>query len=646
MTMVALQLILVHVAALQHAAAALHREHHHSGGGLTSAVMDSIISKLPPVTPPPNSGLRDGKQLMRTVHLTGAYQADVPLILPSYTRLVLDGSIDALPYKLSWTPGSAGAPNQTASMVSVKGGKMVSVEGGQWSCARWNSSAAKGNTSDVTAIFFDSTSFSFIRNLQIRACGGYSGGNNSASIGVARLGYVSGNIRISGGQSNVVENVDSGYSSNRGIWVQSEKVVISGGSYHHNDADGIDLDSSSSHNVIHNAMFFMNARCGIFLEFSASCNTIVGNKMWSNHEASACTGEYAGSTQTHNVLIANVLGPSDYPAGCPLAQRPCPSYCPVNDSCSQVVGLPCGTCHYIDQKDYSARGMTIGASHGTIAVLNNLGGSDNAASGGSVVDALVALNFNGSLDTSDRTPNTSTYAFNPGANTTRMIEDAGPTSSFTGFEREHHHSGGGLTSAVMDSIISKLPPVKPATSGVHDGDNLMHTVHLTGAYQADVPLILPSYTRLVLDGSIEALPYKLSWTPGSAGTPNMTAAIVSVSNATMVSVEGGQWSCANWNSSAAKGNTSDVTAIFFEQTSFSFIRHLKITSCGGYSGGPVIYNYTTKTYTNSNSSASIGIGRPGYTSGNIRVHGGQSNVIEGVESSYSRCVMPRRAVYQ
>ena len=57
----------------------------------------------------------------------------------------------------------------------------------------------------------------------------------------------------------MIENVDSGYSSNRGIWVQSQKLVVSGGSYHHNDADGIDLDSSSSHNMVYNASFFMNS---------------------------------------------------------------------------------------------------------------------------------------------------------------------------------------------------------------------------------------------------------------------------------------------------------------------------------------------------------------------------------------------------
>ena len=38
-----------------------------------------------------------------------------------------------------------------------------------------------------------------------------------------------------GGGSNVVENVESSYSWNRGIWVQSQKLVVSGGKYHHND---------------------------------------------------------------------------------------------------------------------------------------------------------------------------------------------------------------------------------------------------------------------------------------------------------------------------------------------------------------------------------------------------------------------------
>ena len=70
-------------------AAVAAEEHTHRGGGLTSGVMASIISKLPPVTTNSSGGLYDGKQLMRTVRLSGDYQADVPLLLPSFTCIAL-----------------------------------------------------------------------------------------------------------------------------------------------------------------------------------------------------------------------------------------------------------------------------------------------------------------------------------------------------------------------------------------------------------------------------------------------------------------------------------------------------------------------------------------------------------------------------
>ena len=153
------------------------------------------------------------------------------------------------------------------------------------------------------------------------------------------------------------------------------------------------------------------------MEFSASYNTVVGNHFYSNHFNGVGTGSLPAS-QTYNVILANVLGPSDYPAGCPENKRPCPSFCPVNDTCQEVVGLPCGTCHYIDQKGYDGgAGMGIGSTKGIIAVLNDLGGSNNAAGGRDVHNALVALNFNGSIDNSDTSPNTSAYSFNPGAKT-------------------------------------------------------------------------------------------------------------------------------------------------------------------------------------------------------------------------------------
>jgi hypothetical protein len=603
-------------------------EYQHSGGGLTSVVQASIIDQLPPVTPP-TTGVRSG-ELMRTVRLSGSYQADAPLILPSYTRLVLDGSIDALPYKLGWTNESAGPANQTASMVSVKDAQMVSVEGGTWSCASWNSSAAQGNTTTVTAIYFDSTSFSFIRNLKISSCGGYSGGNNSGTFSIGRKYYTSGNIRVSGGSSNVISNVESSFSQSRGIWVQTSKLVVTGGSYHHNNADGIDLDSGSSHCTIHNISAFMNGRMGVFMEFNSAYNAIIGNALYANHFDGVSPGSDTADSPLimYNVLLANVLGPSAYPAGCPVADRPCPSYCPVNDSCVTSVGLPCGTCHYIDSKGYQGYGFGTSFSSGTIAVLNDLGGSTSGATNGRVQEALIALNSNGTIDCSGMVkdaPNASSsaFSFNPDANSV----------SISGARAEFSHRGGGLTSVVQASIIDQLPPVTPPTTGVRSGE-LMRTVRLSGSYQADAPLILPSYTRLVLDGSISALPYKLSWTPGSAGIANMTAAMVSEKDAQMVSVEGGRWSCANWNSSAAQGNTSDVTAVYFENTSFSFIRNLNVSSCGMYSGGPAVYNYSLKKLIG-NDSATIGIGKQAYSCGNIHIHAGHSNVIENVHSSYS-----------
>ena len=336
---------------------------------------------------------------------------------------------------------------------------------------------------------------------------------------------------------------------------------------------------------------------------------VIENTLTDNHMEGISSGANLGHEQTHNVLMANVLGPNNYPAGCPVAKRPCPSFCPVNATCSP---LPCGWCHYVDQKTYETHthGFTIGGSSwarresGTIAILNDLGGGSGGAGDGRVDQVLVALNSNGVIDNTgvaDDGPNvnSSLFSFNPDAHGPHGA-DAGAGGS------EFRHRGGGLTSDVMASIISKLPPVTTNSSGVRDARQLMRTVRLSGDYQADVPLLLPSFTRLVLDGTITAVPYKLSWTPGSAGDPNTTAAIVSAKGAQMVSVEGGSWSCAGWNSSASQGNATDVTAIYFDDTSFSFIRNLTISHCGMYSGEP---------YPASNESASIGIGRTGYCSG-------------------------------
>lgn len=122
-------------------------------------------------------------------------------------------------------------------------------------------------------------------------------------------------------------------------------------------------------------------------------------------------------TQSYNLVIGNVLGPSNFPPGCPLDKRPCPSFCPVPDSCAESVGLPCGTCHYTDKADYQAHGFGIGSSVGVATVFNNLGGSVNNAGGRLVKNALVALNVNGTINNSGNFANTSVFSFNPDLDT-------------------------------------------------------------------------------------------------------------------------------------------------------------------------------------------------------------------------------------
>ena len=156
------------------------------------------------------------------------------------------------------------------------------------------------------------------------------------------------------------------------------------------------------------------------MEFSASFNTIVGNRFHSNHFSGVGTGTGHTAVQHYNIILANILGQADYPVGCPEEKRPCPSYCPVNDTCQDTIGLPCGECHYVDQKDYSAQGMAFSGSQNLIAVLNDLGGSSSSG-GVRVANALVALNYNGSVDNSGTGPNTSTFSFNPEANNTAVV---------------------------------------------------------------------------------------------------------------------------------------------------------------------------------------------------------------------------------
>lgn len=160
----------------------------------------------------------------------------------------------------------------------------------------------------------------------------------------------------------------------------------------------------------------MNARMGIFMEFTSGFNVIVDSDLSANHDSGVTTGS-ASWGPTYNVLIGNTFGPG-YPAGCPLSERPCPSYCPVPSR------FPC---HYTDGAGYTASGFAVSGSEGSIAVLNDLGGSTNGARTGRVVDALIALNWNGTVDNSGATrgkaANTSVFSWNPDAKTSNVAAE-------------------------------------------------------------------------------------------------------------------------------------------------------------------------------------------------------------------------------
>lgn len=181
------------------------------------------------------------------------------------------------------------------------------------------------------------------------------------------------------------------------------------------------------------------------------------------------------------------------------------------------------------------------------------------------------------------------------------------------------HTGGGLISEVMETIISKLPFIPRPNATVINGTKLMRQVHLHGDYKADVTLVLPSYVTVFLEGTLTPT-MKLA---GTDDMPqgNLMAAMVLGSKADMLGFEGvGQGAvldCSGWNSTNTTTNTSSLTGIWFNSVLGAWVRNVTIKNCGmGAPAGP----------------------RPMYGSGNIRIADCFGTAIVDVESfgSYNR----------
>jgi parallel beta-helix repeat protein len=557
-------------------------DYHHFGGGLFSTVQD-MISKLPllKIQPP----IFNATKLVRTVKLSGEYKADVPLVLPSYTRLLLSQGTTVTAVDGLGPPPGGGPRGRLETALVIAGAQhydpikrawvgedtqMVGVEGGHWSCKELTAT----NVSAISGIWFVGVIGGWIENVVIDSCGhGYQSGPTP--------NYVTGNIQIVNGWGNSIHAVES-TGSPRGVWAQTVKLVVWHGHFHRNSGDGLDFDSGSSKCVAYDNVCENNHRHGVFLEEGASSNLVINNTLLSNHGFGVCEGSAEAGPTHDNLLLANILGPNHYNG--------------TGGGGSLAVG----------------GGGWQHRSNDFMAVGNEF--TTGVATHGGILRGLVSLNDQQNKEpvtfSSDRMmANGSVYFWNPTQNTVAVDHD----------REQYSHFGGGLISVIMRDIVGKLP-VAPAPGGpVKNGTALVRTVHLSGDYHADVVLKLPPYTRLVLNGSLRATPglnaANGAGTDGRTGFGQLGTGMV-YGSGDMIGVEGGYFDCSGWNSSQTDPNngTSTLAGILFNDVFGGWIRGSTLTNCGCSSSGGT---------------------RPGYVSGNIWVRQGWGNSIQGVESGHS-----------
>jgi parallel beta-helix repeat protein len=222
-----------------------------------SSIQRLLLKRLAPVGQLP--GLDANASTMRYLTLNGDYLADVPLSLPSRLHFRLNGNVH----------GNLTASNQgptgckygykyfgRCALVLVEGQSFVSISGGNYTCD-------DGNT--AFAISCEHCTNLLVQNLTASGCG-------------------QGNIHyFAAGPAIEIRNVESS-NSNRGVWSQtpSQKVLITDSFFHHNSADGVDLDSMSLNVMVRNNRMENNHRCGIFVEEGASNNILIDNHFFNN----------------------------------------------------------------------------------------------------------------------------------------------------------------------------------------------------------------------------------------------------------------------------------------------------------------------------------------------------------------------------
>jgi parallel beta-helix repeat protein len=211
----------------------------------------------PPIGPLP--GMVANASTMRQLTLTGDYVADVPLELPSRLHFRLDGTVHG-DLNASKVPGGCPYGFQykgACALVHIGvGAKFVSVSGGTYTC---------DSVMTAFGISCEGCSNTLIQNVTTSGCG-------------------QGNLHFfAAGPALEIKRVDSS-GSGRGVWSQvpSAKVLITDSYFHHNVADGVDLDSMSANVMVRNNRFEANGRSGVFVEEGASNNIIIDNTFYNN----------------------------------------------------------------------------------------------------------------------------------------------------------------------------------------------------------------------------------------------------------------------------------------------------------------------------------------------------------------------------
>jgi parallel beta-helix repeat protein len=222
-----------------------------------SAIQRIMGTHLAPVKGLP--GLDANESTMRHLTLTGNYVADVPLELPSRIHFRLNGNVTGSLTKETQGNNSHACPYGfqyygRCALVKIRG-SFVSVTGGNYT--------SMGGT--AFGISCEGCSNVLIQNL-------------TAS------GASQGNIHFFGAGPAIEIRYVEAYNSNRGVWSQtpSQKVLITHCWFHHNGADGIDLDSMSKNVMVRHNRLENNHRCGVFVEEGASNNIIVDNIFFNN----------------------------------------------------------------------------------------------------------------------------------------------------------------------------------------------------------------------------------------------------------------------------------------------------------------------------------------------------------------------------